>query len=538
MNNGESVKKYNDLLIQYLNDLVKSIDNNEINYRIFEEAASRLKNQLVEYNLDISEDGVKTLMSNAFKEYSNILKKHFDNSNIHRIDINTINSENLSSEMSAVTNNLANAVINMNKIAEYYDLLNRIKGTLTVFFQQNYSSYNELKFEVEQILNDVINNTFSTYTTKKIDEFTRDTLPVLYTIGDSIVYEESVKEEVGFSVCNNDERDAFISETMDLEIHEGFENGVVTLSVTDSMGKTVMHYGKDAMEILTSYNQLFESSRPGKKADTSNWELDTSAKNTNEIDKFVNNNINSNTDNQVNNDENKNDTDNENLIKNFLANQNNNSDNKVSNSLVDDLNIINNNEINNMELGNLTYNDNIINNNLEENNVTTNDLYNSSSDNFDYSESNTDKSNVDFDNLVNSITNNNFSNINGNENNVDLNNMNYDNSNEVVDDNIQKVRNSIGLNEDSYSTGFSFLPDYNNPNEDRDAFIKKATGIQIEEDIDNKGLLYLKVIEPTGRQQIYTGKEAVRMIKNFNKTYLDANPDKTVDTSLIDNCKE
>ena len=35
-------------------------------------------------------------------------------------------------------------------------------------------------------------------------------------------------------------------------------------------------------------------------------------------------------------------------------------------------------------------------------------------------------------------------------------------------------------------------------------------------------------------EEIYTGKEAINMIRNYNRTYLDANPGKRVDTSLID----
>ena len=107
-----------------------------------------------------------------------------------------------------------------------------------------------------------------------------------------------------------------------------------------------------------------------------------------------------------------------------------------------------------------------------------------------------------------------------------------------VDEDLTKVKNMMGMNDtSSFSGSFSFLPEYDNPNEDRDEFIKKTTGIEIDEDTDHKGELYLKVVEPSGREQIYTGKEAVNMIKNFNKAYLDANPGKKVDTTLIDNFK-
>ena len=63
---------------------------------------------------------------------------------------------------------------------------------------------------------------------------------------------------------------------MDIDIEESFENGRVVLKVYDSDGKTQVYYSTEAMEKLTSYNQLYESSRPGKKADTSNWSYDIS----------------------------------------------------------------------------------------------------------------------------------------------------------------------------------------------------------------------------------------------------------------------
>ena len=85
-----------------------------------------------------------------------------------------------------------------------------------------------------------------------------------------------------------------------------------------------------------------------------------------------------------------------------------------------------------------------------------------------------------------------------------------------------------------YNGTFSFVPTFNNPNQERDDFIKKVTGSDIEEDVDNKGVLYLKVTEPTGREQVYTGREAIFMIRNYNRTYLEANPGKKVDTTLID----
>ena len=126
MNNGESIKKYNDALIGYLNQLVNSIENNTVNDTFFTDIAAKLKQHLVTYNMDIAEQGVKTMMMNAFKEYSNILKKHFDSSNIHRINLPPEDT-NLANEMNLVTANLSNAVTNMNKIPEYIVLIDTVK---------------------------------------------------------------------------------------------------------------------------------------------------------------------------------------------------------------------------------------------------------------------------------------------------------------------------------------------------------------------------------------------------------------------------
>lgn len=610
MNNGESIKKYNDILIKYLNDLVNSIENNELNNMMFEDTANRLKNQLSEYNLDIAANGVKTMMGNAFKEYSSILKKHFDGSDIHRIDLAHSNDENLSLEMSQVTSNLANAVTNMNKIPEYYDLINRIKSTLTGFFSQNYSNYKDVEFEVEQILNEVITGTFTTYTSNKIVDFTRDILPELYTIGDSIVYEQTVKETHDTGINILDERDAFISETMDIDIHEDIENGVVTLTTTDSLGNTTKLVGKAAMEKLASYNALFESSRPGKIVDTSHWptsidEAPVGMHHPNS-DSFYD----VSADNKLVDNDDVRDAGNDDIRSKLLdghmdnsniANDNNdNNMTNITNNPVDDFNNLtmpatdnNTNMINNLgdefnavvpqddfletmkqperkesnvnpvdEFSQYTVNKNIninstpsmsefnilttpsndFNGNgtldvtkIEKDDSFSNDLYNLSN-----------QFNIDSDSINNSIavnkapTNNfvgtEFNNINEHK---DLDNVVEENPDNAED--LKEVKKMMGVEErprSSFDDSFSFLTQYDNPNQDRDDFIKSATGIIIEEDIDNQGDLYLKVTEPTGREQIYTGKEAVRMIKNFNKTYIDANPDKTVDTSLIDNFKE
>lgn len=611
MNNGESIKKYNDILIKFLNDLVNSIENNELNSTLFEDVANRLKNQLSEFNLDIAANGVKTMMGNAFKEYSSILKKHFDGSDIHRIDLSHSDDENLSLEMSQVTSNLANAVTNMNKIPEYYDLINRIKSTLGGFFNQNYPNYKDVEFEVEQILNEIITGTFTSYTSNKIVDFTRDILPELYTIGDSIVYEKTVMESHSTGINILDERDAFISETMDIDIHEDIENGVVTLTTTDSIGNTTKLVGKAAMEKIASYNALFESSRPGKIVDTSHWPTSIDEAPVGMHHPNSDNFYDVSADNKIIDNDNIMDSGNDDIRNKLLDGKvdnindgiNNNeiisTPTNITNNPVDDFNNLtmpatdnNTNMINNLgdefnavvpqedfletmkqperkesninpvdEFSKYTVNNNIninstpdmnefnilttpsndFNGNgtldvtkIEKDNSFSNDLYNLSSQfNIDNNSINT---NVATSTASNNFVYGEFNNINDHKNLEDDIEENPDNA-----EDLKEVKKMMGVEDrpkSSFDDSFSFLTQYDNPNQDRDDFIRSATGIRIEEDIDNQGELYLKVTEPTGREQIYTGKEAVRMIKNFNKTYIDANPDKTVDTSLIDNFKE
>ena len=110
------------------------------------------------------------------------------------------------------------------------------------------------------------------------------------------------------------------------------------------------------------------------------------------------------------------------------------------------------------------------------------------------------------------------------------------NSNLFIENNVEETNSFLPSNYNGSKE--EFIGNYSNPNYDRDQFIKHTTGIEIQEDVDHQGKLFLRVIEPSGREVIYTGKDAIRMIKNYNQIYLDANPDKTVDTSLIDNSNE
>ena len=576
MNNGESIKKYNDLLIGYLNQLVNSIDNNTANDTFFTDIAAKLKNHLVMYNMDIAEQGVKTMMVNAFKQYSSILKKHFDSSNIHRINLPPEDT-NLTNEMNTVTANLSNAVTNMNKIPEYLVLIDTVKSTLKGYFSQNYESYKDLEFEIEQILNEVIVGAFTTFTTTKIDDFTRMILPDLYALADSITY-DSVNSSMDEDGNVNEERDQFIRDTMDIDIEESFENGRVVLKVYDSDGKTQVYYSTEAMEKLTSYNQLFESSRPGKKADTSNWAYDVSLNptlannntvesNTNMafetveqapqqdlVEQNVSTPVDMNTTNDLSTLNAPTNDSNEALIKDFLANQNTNTSNDDFSNLTNAVNQPNNNN----DFNELT---NVLNNDVSNTTTSYNNNNNDEFNNLDSAVNNQVDTFTNLDSpssIVNFFNNDMTSNSNYNDgvvfgdltaptqNNNDTNiivngkDNNSLNNNSELDEDLTQVRHMMGIDNNSSSFGgsFSFLPEYNNPNEERDAFIKKTTGIEIDEDTDHKGELYFKVVEPTGREQIYTGKEAVNMIKNFNKAFLDANPGKKVDTTLIDNFKQ
>lgn len=593
MNNGESIKKYNDLLIKYLNDLVNDIaSNSDDNLNFFEDIATRLVVELKNYNINIAKDGIKTLMLNAFKEYSNILKEHFDSSGIHRIN-DSNDADKLITEMNEVNVNLANAVTSINKIHKYLALVEKIKLTLIAYFKQVNSEYSNIENNINKVLDDIIVDSFNAFTTKKINDFSTYTLPELYIIVDSIkknAYDEIITLSNENYIINNEdvvaERDEFISQTMDIDIEEGFEDGVVTLVVIDSMGVENKYYGEEAMEKLTSYNQLFESSRPGKKVDISHWA--NSLPGPQKVVNNPNNNVDLLGSPNI---------ENENIVDFNLSNGVENStfsdsdinlDSNNEESNVDMNNVIGNDE--NYNIGVATLTDNNINdtNSLDINNNDSSDDFSSLSDidnknnesekfiqnflsNYDntnnidnynninnVSETNVvDNSNEEFNNLMEKQTSNDellslinpnsskneFTNLESNpqpisSNNDDFNNLSTTNSDIIEEsdsDSLGEVRKIMGIeNSSNNSNSLSFIPTFDNPNEDRDKFIKSTTGILIEEDTDNKGLLYLKVTEPTGREQIFTGKEAVSMIKNYNKIYLEANPDASVDTSLIE----
>ena len=676
MNNRESINRYNKLLIQYLNDLVNDVGNDtELKQRTFQDVSTRLKEYLNSLEMNIDQNIIILILNQAFVAYSDILKKHFDSSNIHRIDINLATSPTLPREMSTITNNLKVAVENINKIEQYNSLIKKVKDSISYQIRQVNPNYNYYVEQIDQALNNIVVESINTFTISKIESFLKTTLPDLSAFEDKV--NQLIDEKMAIQNPNvnvNEERDQFINETMDIEIHEGFENGMVTLLVIDQMGNQQMYYDQEAMEKLTNYNQLFESSRPGKKADTSRWPKANKKKPKNQIPKLdlTNNFLGSarldNTSQDKNNKTNNNANEENNAFKNFLNkydNNNDNSQNKIG-LPIDDVNKI---IMESADFNNLTSpinNKNIldVSNDIFSQNNNTNKVEDDglkklrsmmgikeedSSQNNLASNSLIDSSMVGNNNFYNDMTpsNNNMPTIqnepstieNGNletpivpqqiENNDQSSNFltnfqkrfNNQNDSNVTNDTIikhddstpsnepfinthnefipqetkhidekQPLSDGIGLKVDlpneenfalpnennfnfsttnlpdsssqvkmfmdkmnasptnpnvnnsqptsSFSGGNSFIPNYDNPNEDRDEFIKMTTGLVIEEDKDPDGDVFLRVIEPTGRETIHTGKDAVEMIKNYNRVYLEANPNKTVDTSLIDNYTE
>lgn len=602
-NNGERINKYNEILIKFLNDLVNGINpSNELMVNLINDVTANFSKQLATEELDIADNGVKTLLTNAFNEYIKILKYHFDHSDIHRIDPSHENNEDINAEVNQVTSNLTNAVNNMNKLPEYQKLVNSIRDTLINYFVQTFPNKENVSNISEKIIMDCIVSCFNSLSASKIEEFYTNTLPNLISTGDDIVYVRQITQEEieAINLQVNDERDAFIYETMDVEIKEGFENGVVTLDVTDAMGKTIRYEGREAMEKLVSYNQLFEASRPGKKADISKWEhllekmYEEDAReesNPNPVEVNINNNNDTNnTDNDtsINNnpvDFNINNMDNSNTFDNLVNTQANTSssmvnvlptneeeeDNNENNDINDLLSKMNNTMDESNESNTFNPNSDLITPSNEIDSVN-NDMNMNNNSVSNLTESNTPVNNNE--QVIKDFLSNheasvdtaptipiNISSDGTNTNEVVNNNLASNalnsmiNATQQVDNNdieetadekeMHEIKSMVGIkedpkprNNDMYSSSFSFVPNFDNPNQERDDFIKKATGILIEEDVDNQGDLYLKVTEPTGREQIYTGKEAVNMIKNYNRTYLDANPGKKVDTSLIDKFEE
>ncbi len=625
MNNRESINRYNKLLIQYLNDLVNDVGNDtELKRRTFQDVSTRLKEYLNSLEMNIDQNIITLILNQAFVAYSDILKKHFDSSNIHRIDISLATSQTLPREMNTITNNLKVAVENINKIEQYNSLIKKVKNSIIYQIRQVNPNYNYYVEQIDQALNNIVIESINTFTISKIESFLKTTLPDLAAFEDEVNRIIEEKMAIQNNVNVNEERDQFINETMDIEIHEGFENGVVTLLVTDQMGNQKMYYDQEAMEKLTNYNQLFESGRPGRKADTSRWPKVNKKNSKKQIPKLdlTNNFLGSaRLDNDQPNKNNKTNTNNSSnddnsAFKNFLNKyDNNNNINKDRIGLpIDDVNKViaesadfNNltspvNNKNILDVSNGIFSQSNNTNNVEDegikklrsmmgieegssqNSSTSDSLLdpsiinaNNFNNNINISQSEINKNNdskttfldIPLDNQTNqpyqsndttmeTLPNNHFINFQEEvppEQNqtldqgigikVDLPATDLPDSSSQVKMFMDKINTSpSNQNEISYqptsssSDNNSFIPNYVNPNEDRDEFIRMTTGLVIEEDKDPDGDVFLRVIEPTGRETIHTGKDAVEMIKNYNRVYLEANPNKTVDTSLIDNYDE
>ncbi len=498
--NKEGVIKYNELLIKYLNDFVNNIERkSDLKDRSINDAIEKLERLLLEFNIIIDRNQIKQVIDNSFVMYSNILKTSFDNAGIHRIDESLSLSE-LARDMNEVTTNLSKAVNNINKIPEYSDMIIKIKGTILYLISQTNPNYVGHEYDVDQILNDAIGTFYSIYTETLINDFSRENLPELFKLCDEINYVNSNVDTTIDESYPNEDRDNFISKTMEIEIKEGMKDGKVTLTIVDSMGNRTELIGNAAIEKLKSYNQLYESSNPGRKADTSNWpdEPYEMPKNveikqipTQVMDptpqapvveiappptSFSNDFNDLTAPSGVSSEPEETKNENEEMIKNFLNQYKNDT---LATPAVD-------------------YEDN----------------------------KNEDVSNI-------TIPVNQFIPTGTIEETTTP-------PPAFIDNQTQKTNSFLPTYDTPVKTtyGDEFIGNYSNPNYDRDQFIKLTTGIEIQEDIDHQGRLFLRVIEPTGREVIYSGKEAVRMIQNYNRTYLDANPDKKVDTTLIDNYKE
>lgn len=557
MNKEESIKKYNSILLQFLNDLVNSIGlDTELRNSFFDEIIRRLKEQFEVSNVNFDENIIKSILSQAFNQYGEILKVYFDSTDIHRISEDTAD-EQLALEMNAVITSLTNAVNNINQIGDYANLVERMRESFLNYFRDITPNYNDVEQEIKQVLNDVIFKTMYSFTERKKDDFIKYTLPDLYKICDDIGDTVVVQEEEPAAQINEEilaERDKFIYDMMDVEIHESVQNGVLTLSVTDQMGKEKVYYGQEAMDKLTSYNQLFESSRPGKIVDTSHWPTIV-----NEEPQVLNDNANKSLTSQLKGKFKEKEQD----IKDYFSKH---SDNVINENAIIEENVDVNKssepvnktepiaplvetvfEATPNEVKNDMITDNVI---TQQKEIVNNNDNSSSILNLTNQFNNLASPNIQDTNLSNNVENNNLQNNNyvvteetKKEDIATINDYNPIKDNDVV----AKIRKGMGLgtstsssyiDNSNFGNDFIFIPTFNNPNSDRDDFIRTSTGYIIEEDTDNKGRLYLKVIDPAKHETIYTGKEAVRMIKNYNQAYLDANPNKTVDTTLIDNFVE
>lgn len=580
--NKEGVNKYNELLITYINEFVSSFEEKtEIRDRATNDMIDNLEKQLIEYNITIQRDQISKLIDNGFNMYTNILKTYFDSAGIHRIN-DQLSINDIAKEMNEVTTNLSKAINSSNKMQEYVDFVQKIKDTITYIISQTNTDYQAHEYEISQVLNDVVNSFFSLYTTDKIDLFNRDKLTELFKISDDMSYKSDQIEE-NPNTYPNEDRDRFINETMDIEIHEGFENGQVTLTIIDGLGNETHLHGWEAIEQLKSYNQLYESSRPGRKADTSNWPSEEEIYEDRRRSMMIADGLNPDVDpylkhgnnldnNLLSHDSNLDTVDipvikqptnpltnlnNDGNIPNLMAVQNDFGNNRVTPELVAPNNqqpVVQTPQYSSNDFfNNLTFPTNGEEPNNQSNLNTSNPV--AFANDYTAPPSEQDQNEEMIKNFLNkykndSLTGNltvpNYTNLDATADlsdqlnalapNSDLNN-NFVEPLPVREENIPQQDNNPYLPPQNvkrtpYAT--SFITAFENPNYDRDQFIKKSTGIEIQEDLDNNGRLFLRVTEPSGREVIYTDKEAARMIRNYNKAFLDAFPDAKVDTSLID----
>ena len=512
--NKEGVKKYNELLVLYLNEFIGNItQSSDIKDRSIIDAAEKIEELLIEYNITIDKNVIKQIIYNSFTMYSNILKTSFNSANIHIIDERLRMSE-IAKEMNEVTTNISKAITESNKIPEYLLLIKKIKNTIIFIISQTNSNYLGHEYDVDQILNDVIDTFYSIYTEDLISSFLRDKLPELYKISDEINFTTSQNSNQN-NTNPNFERDQFINETLEIEIHEGFRDGKVTLSITDNMGHQTELVGAKAIEKLKGYNQLYESSRPGKKADTSNWPEEKHMKVPSNNDLVIDLSA------PIKNDD-------------SLEIENKQQENPIADntSQIEETKEIDTiNDFNNLTSSNINE-DKIVTRNDDEEMIQHffNQYKNDTLSTQDYS--NDESITNDMSNLT--IPINNLEQPSNDS--ISQDGQSTYNSNLFIENNVEETNSFLPSNYNGSKE--EFIGNYSNPNYDRDQFIKHTTGIEIQEDVDHQGKLFLRVIEPSGREVIYTGKDAIRMIKNYNQIYLDANPDKTVDTSLIDNSNE
>ena len=488
MQNENIITNFNDLLIKYLNDLVNKVEANDNDKaQVLQDFTNTINSEFSKYNLSFSSEAINSILKQAFSAYASILRAYFDGNNIHRIDVNHPINDELNLEVNEVINNLINAINNINNTPEYSNLIRKIKDSIVYQLRQNNTSYNNYSSDVEIFLNEIITRTFNSV------------LPTFYKYSSDLMHtSEEIQELTEVIIDNsnvNAERDAFINQMMEIEIHESVENGVLVLTVIDQMGQEQKYYGQDAMDKLTSYNQLFESSRPGKKVDTSFWPPIVEEKSK--------------------------PAEQPSLVESIPVDQ------PVNNDTITTNDVVNTPDLNSQELS-PTIDEKIPD---EETHQADN------SDDFikKILAMDDDKKERPIYNLnvpIKSNEDNQFNQLETTITNSDTNGEGFDQLQNILGNN-KENNTPLAMNSSN-----SFIPQYNNPNAERDNFIKLSTGFMIEEDKDTKGKLFLRVTEPSGRETIYTGKEAVMMIKNYNKVYLDANPGKKVDTTLIDNYKD